>query len=56
MGVLSIIIGGLCYSIGIYFYRKATFNQHHLVWHLLVIAGTVSHFLGIYYYVLPLTL
>ncbi len=56
MGVLSIIIGGLCYSIGIYFYRKATFNQHHLVWHLLVIAGTVSHFLGIYYYILPLTL
>lgn len=55
MGVLWILIGGLCYSIGIYFYRKATFNQHHLVWHLLVIAGTVSHFLGIYYYILPLT-
>jgi hemolysin III len=53
MGVLWILIGGLCYTIGIYFYRKARFHHHHLVWHLLVIAGAASHFLGIYYYVLP---
>jgi hemolysin III len=52
MGVLWVLIGGLCYTIGIYFYRKARFNHHHLVWHLLVIAGAASHFLGIYYYVL----
>jgi len=53
MGVLWILIGGLCYTIGIYFYRKARFHHHHLVWHLLVIAGAASHFFGIYYYVLP---
>jgi hemolysin III len=56
MGVLWILIGGLCYTIGIYFYRKARFNHHHLVWHLLVIAGAASHFFGIYYYVLPLSI
>jgi len=55
MGVLWILIGGLCYTVGIYFYRKARFNHHHLVWHLLVIAGAASHFFGIYYYVLPLS-
>ena len=55
MGVLWILIGGFCYTIGIFFYKKAKFNQHHLVWHLLVIAGTLSHFFAIYYYVLPLT-
>jgi len=55
MGVLWILIGGLCYTIGIYFYKKAQFNQHHLVWHLLVIAGTLSHFIGIYYYILPIS-
>ena len=52
MGVLWVLIGGLCYTIGIYFYRKARFNHHHLVWHLLVIAGAASHFFGIFFYVL----
>lgn len=55
MGVWWILIGGICYSVGIYFYKKARFKQHHLVWHLLVIAGTFSHFMAIYYYVLPMT-
>ncbi len=56
MGVLWILIGGLCYTIGIYFYRKAKFLHSHLIWHLLVIAGAASHFFGIYYYLLPITL
>ncbi len=55
MGVLWIFIGGLSYTIGIFFYRKGKFKYHHLVWHLLVMAGTISHFLGIYYYVLPIS-
>lgn len=54
MGVLWILIGGLCYTIGIFFYKKARFTHNHLVWHLLVIAGTFSHFMAIYYYVLPI--
>jgi len=55
MGVLWILIGGFCYTIGIFFYRKARFKQHHLVWHLLVIAGTLSHFFAIYFHILPLS-
>ncbi len=54
MGVLWILIGGLCYTVGIFFYRKARFYQHHLVWHLLVLAGTISHFFAIYHYILPI--
>ena len=27
----------------------------HLAWHLCVIAGSVAHFVGIYFYVLPLS-
>lgn len=56
MGVLWILIGGFCYTIGIFFYRLARFKYHHLVWHLLVIAGAASHFFGIYYYLLPITI
>jgi hemolysin III len=52
-GVLWIISGGLCYTIGILFYAKAKFLYHHLVWHLLVIAGSLSHFMAIFYYVIP---
>jgi len=55
MGVLWILIGGLAYTIGIFFYRKARFNHHHLVWHLLVIAGALLHYFAFYFYVLPLS-
>jgi hemolysin III len=54
MGVVWVLIGGVSYSIGIYFYRKAKFRNHHLVFHLLVIAGTISHFFAIYFYIIPL--
>jgi len=55
MGVIWILIGGVCYTVGIFFYRKARFKHHHLVWHLLVVAGAASHFISIYYYLLPIT-
>jgi hemolysin III len=52
MGWMYILIGGACYTIGIFFYKKGTFRYHHLVWHLLVIAGTFFHFLSVFGYVL----
>jgi len=53
MGTLWILIGGLTYSLGIVFYKLARFRYHHLVWHLLVIAGTISHFLAVFFYIIP---
>lgn len=53
MGALWILIGGLCYSIGIAFYTSIKFPYHHLVWHLLVLAGTISHFFAIFFYIIP---
>lgn len=52
-GWILIFVGGAFYSVGIWFYKKCTFNYHHLVWHLLVIAGSFAHFLAIYFYVIP---
>ncbi len=54
MGWVWILIGGLCYTFGIYFYKKATFKYAHLVWHILVIAGSLSHFFAIFFYVIPI--
>ncbi|MBN2842818.1 MAG: hemolysin III family protein, partial [Sedimentisphaerales bacterium] len=56
MGFLWILIGGLCYCFGIIFYRKAKFKYAHLVWHLMVLAGSVSHFFAIFFYVIPLNI
>lgn len=53
MGVLWILIGGLAYTLGIVFYNSIKFPYHHLVWHLLVIAGTFSHFIAVFFYIIP---
>jgi hemolysin III len=52
-GFIWIITGGLFYSIGVIFFKVAKFQFHHLVWHLLVIGGTLSHFIAIFFYILP---
>lgn len=54
MGWMWIIIGGLCYSIGIYFFRVAKFRYAHLVWHLLVLAGSTSHFIAVFFYIIDI--
>lgn len=53
MGTLWILIGGLCYTLGILFFKFIIFPYHHLVWHLLVLAGTVSHFFAVFFYMIP---
>ncbi len=53
MGSLWILIGGLCYTLGIVFFKLVRFPYHHLVWHLLVLAGTVSHFFAVFFYIIP---
>ena len=53
MGTMWILIGGGCYSLGIPFYKYSRFPYHHLVWHLLVLAGTIAHFFAIIYFLIP---
>lgn len=53
MGWFWIILGGILYSIGILFFKLASFRYHHLVWHLLVIFGNLSHFFAVFFYVIP---
>ena len=53
MGWVWVLIGGGCYSVGILFFKVIKFPFHHLVWHLLVIAGTASHFIAVFFYVIP---
>ena len=43
-----IIAGGLFYTVGIIFYVNKKMKYHHAIWHLFVLGGAVSHFLGMY--------
>lgn len=52
-GVILLVAGGLCYTIGAVFYVWRAFKFHHAVWHLFVIAGTAFHFFCILLYLLP---
>ena len=53
IGFMWIIIGGLFYTLGVVFFKIAKFRFHHLIWHLLVLGGTASHFIAIFFYILP---
>ncbi|NNF35278.1 MAG: hemolysin III family protein [Saprospiraceae bacterium] len=44
-----LVIGGLSYTLGVFFYLWKQLKYHHAVWHLFVLGGTFSHFLSIYF-------
>lgn len=52
-GLMLLLAGGLSYSAGVIFYIWKTLFMHHAIWHLFVLAGSVLHFLAVYYFVLP---
>ncbi len=52
MCYIWIVIGGLFYTLGIIFFKVVRFRYHHLLWHLMVIGGSVSHFTAIFFYVI----
>jgi len=43
-----ILAGGIFYLIGVAFYLWKKLSYHHAVWHVFVLAGTVTHFAAIY--------
>ncbi len=51
-GLVWMLVGGLCYTLGTFFlifdYR---YRHFHAMWHLSVILGSLSHFLVILFYV-----
>lgn len=45
-----LFIGGLFYTVGVIFYVRKKVPYSHGVWHLFVLAGSVSHFLGFLFF------
>ena len=51
-GLLWLVAGGLLYSLGIVFYALDKKLRHaHGIWHLFVLAGSISHYLAVLLYV-----
>ena len=53
-GLVWLISGGAAYTIGVFFYAmddKIPYN--HAIWHACVLFGSFSHFMSVFFYVLP---
>jgi hemolysin III len=53
MGLVFILAGGGCYTWGTIFYKLRKLPYSHLIWHLMVIGGSVLHWIAIINFVLP---
>ena len=45
-----ILAGGLLYTVGTVFYSIKRIPYNHAIWHLFVLAASISHFIGIEMY------
>lgn len=52
IGIALIFIGGGCYSLGVLFFKLEKVKYSHLVWHMMVLAGSVCHWVAIFRYTL----
>jgi hemolysin III len=51
-GAVWLLLGGLFYTAGVFFYALDKKVRHfHGIWHLFVMAGSLSHYVTIFYYV-----
>ncbi|UJP64502.1 PAQR family membrane homeostasis protein TrhA [Mongoliitalea daihaiensis] len=45
--LIMIAVGGIAYTLGTIFYTRPQMRFAHTIWHLFVLAGTISHFIAI---------
>jgi len=51
-GLVWLVLGGVFYSLGVVFYLWRRLPYNHAIWHVFVLAGTISHFFCILFYVM----
>lgn len=50
--LILLLTGGVFYSIGALFYASKKIKYNHVIFHVFVLFGTVSHFFTVFYYLL----
>lgn len=48
--IVLLVVGGVCYTVGVGFLCAPRLRYRHFIWHIWVIAGTVSHFVAVLLY------
>lgn len=48
--ILYIVLGGVFYSIGVYFYSHQRKKYYHVIWHIFINLASIMHFIAIVYY------
>jgi hemolysin III len=51
--LIMVVVGGVFYSLGTIVYAKSWWAYNHAIWHLFVLAGGITHFVAVMYYVIP---
>jgi len=49
-GLFWILAGGVAYTVGVGFFAAKRIPYNHLIWHLLVMVGTICHFIAVLRY------
>ena len=52
-GLFWLVAGGLSYTVGAIIYSIKKVPLNHATFHLFVLAGSICHFVAVYFYVLP---
>lgn len=50
-GLVTLILGGVFYTAGTYFYKNNKIPYNHAIWHLFVLAGCLMMYLTVYLYI-----
>ena len=51
-GIYLLVLGGVCYTIGVVFYSLDNLKYSHTIWHLFVLGGSISHYFMILFYII----
>lgn len=53
-GLMWLLSGGVFYTVGALLYSIKKMNYNHAIFHIFVLLGSFSHFMAVFFYVLPL--
>ncbi len=46
--ILWLLLGGIVYSVGTYFYKDTRYKYSHFIWHIFVLIAAIFHFIAIF--------
>lgn len=49
--IFLLVLGGLVYTGGTYFYKSKRFKYSHVIWHFFVLGASIIHFIAFYLYI-----